>query len=211
MGSILAISAGSSWCDMTESVHTQFESSEPWILLEMCDGRFESVQFSWEADHEHDEEFLSILRSALTNCLAQHNADVLESLRTRYAAPADPDREAAMAFAQQILDEATDVIPESRTWFPERADGRDKSGAVHVSVIRSAVVRLDVPFDMLQDSQLCGWAIRDALNQALERHDKDVIEFGIRRNGGQQPTIEPAAPNWAMLAKQANRLRNGWC
>ena len=203
-------STGSSWCDMDGSVRTRHELQRPWILLELVGGRFELVQFGRKADDMHDE-FVAALRVALTEALTRHAAEVLAGFRADYLPPPgrDPDRDEVMAFVRRKLADVADVVPVPRKWFPERADGRDPAGAVHVSVVRSDVVTLEVPLGMLWDAQRCGWAIRDALNQALDRHDADVAEF-LRRSGGQHPGAAPTEPDWAELARQARRLRGGY-
>lgn len=194
---------------MSQPVHTVVERPEPWLYIELVGGRIEHLQFKKVSDADHDE-FMAQLVSALSAALAVHHRERLDQVLAHYVpATHDEYRAEVLSFAADRLAAAADakLLP-TGVWFPERADGRDPSGQVHASVTSNRVLLVEVPLGMLADPQRTGWAIRDAVNQALERLADDVVEYASRR----QPVSRDDASelDWRAMTEQVRRYRQGY-
>lgn len=186
--------------------HTRWETTRPWILVDLRDGRFEVVQF--QRVRCDQEQFLAQLRSALSDALAAHHQQVVTDLRNADEAP-DDDRAHAVAWARRLASDPLPEVTPQRTWFPQRADGRDPRGGVHVSIVGSEVRVLEVSAEDLMHPTRTSLAIVAALNQAMDRRDADVMTHA-RRRAVDMLTRAPDPVDWAEIADRADRLPNNW-
>jgi hypothetical protein len=187
---------------MADDVTTRLETREPWVYVEVRNGRFGIVQFRDTPDHQH-VEVLEALRVALSRALRQHGRDVVDRL-TGPRRSTDPDRDAALRFVDERLDAADGTVPMPQTdWFAGLADGRDPSGLFHVAVAGDQVVIAEAPVGFLADARAAGEAARSALNQALERIERDYAPYVG------QPSAVPAI-DWSAEALTFRRIRQGY-
>lgn len=184
-------------------VTTDYESHDPWLFARFVSGRLDVLQLDGPpGDPSAFDGYLTGVRTALSVALSRHAAERLRHIMEHYAPPSgEPNREAAVAFAQVQLESARGLQPRpSRRWFPEQADGRDATAYVHVSVAGSNLAILEAPPHLFDDKIAAGMAIREAINLALQRLEDDIVQFAARA------TEEPPPPDWAKLAEQAAKL-----
>lgn len=189
-------------------VHTSHETQRPRIYVEMTDGNVDLVQFRAVDDAAHDD-FVVSLQHALSTVLQEHTAAFTTQTLQRYALPPDPHHDDVMAFVEEQLEAApVEALPNGRTWFPVQADGRDATGAVHISVANAQVVILDIEPGVLREPRDAGRAIVEAINLALHRHRDDVATYITRRTRAEPSDQE--SPDWASLALRVRRCRLGY-
>ena len=186
------------------STRTTHETARPWTLVEMVDGRFEYLQFARvETDNQ---EFLAHLQDVLTRVMADHSRALVTEFRAQIHG-SDDARDRVVAWAQGLANEPVESTS-PRVWFPQRADGRDPSGRVHVSIRGDRLALVECPHEDLQAPTKASLAIVAALNQALERHDEDVVTWARRRTVGFSHAADPTA--WTELARRAQGLPSTW-
>lgn len=189
-------------------VTTSLETTDPFLSVRVKEGRIDFLQFKRLEEHETGA-FLDACRETLSRALRQHADERLAALMARFAPPPDVHREVVAAHVSERLEKARSAPPQAgrkRRWFPEQADGRDPSGAVHASVTANSVVILEAPFEAIAHPADGAAAIRAAVNLALDRLEGDVLR--IAKRGGQPQ--EPVEPDWTSLARLVDRLRKGY-
>lgn len=195
-----------------DEITTLVERTKPWIHVELANGRVRRLLFGRVAPEVIDE-FIGTLQQTLTEALTQHANEVVAKLLQQTSTEPNPDRDLVLAFTEEQLAQAArwsaahPVPDDGNRLLLDQVDGRDESGDVHVSVLGSRVVLLEIEPGVLSQPQHAGWALRDALNLALERRSADLEERAerLRQNGTPQP-----APDWAGWARQVKRLRQGY-
>lgn len=191
---------------MSEPVVTELNVADPQIFVRFTSGRLEVLHLLDQFDDpQRHEELVEALRVALSTGLHRHRTEQMQQLQAEFPPEAKYQRE-ALAFARETLETALAVsapVQSPRAWFPTQADGRDRSGAVHASVLMDEVVILEVPLHVMRDRRNAGHAVRAAVNLALERLERDTAEVIDKRGG--EPS-EP--PNWPALATLAGRYRS---
>lgn len=159
---------------MNASVVTSGETHAPFIYYEFADGQLTQLQFGRVPAGE-EEAFVTRVREVLSDGLSAHGRDLLAD----FAAMEMPAPTPEQAEAGEVLRRAREHMAKrpspARPWR-NQADGRDPSGEVHVSVADDQLVILELPADLLEAPQKCGWAIRDALNLALRRQTQDFAD-----------------------------------
>lgn len=158
---------------MNASVVTSGETHAPFIYYEFADGQLTQLQFGRVPAGE-EEVFVTRLREVLSDGLAAHGRALLDDFAAQMPAPTPEQVEADEVLRRARQHMAKRPSP-ARPWR-NQADGRDPSGEVHVSVAADQLVILELPADLLEAPQKCGWAIRDALNLALRRQAQDFAD-----------------------------------
>lgn len=194
---------------MSEPVRTVVERFRPWIFVEVVDTEIMAVQFNQVPADQHDD-FVDQLRGTLSQALTENSDALLQNLPEPDGEPATGPQREVMEFVAEVLAEAAGASPlPQRQWFPDQADGRDASGAIHASLRGTEVVILEVEPGSLADPQPAGLAIRDAVNLASQRLAGDVRHRIARL----LPTVDSSeAPelDWQALASVVKRIRGGY-
>lgn len=180
---------------------TSYDSQDPTIHVVLADGVLQTLHLPRSED---PRSLLEATRCALTEALTCHARDV--RAQSREPSPnADPAREEVLRRAEAELRRAREEHAPARS--ARRADGRDPSGLVHVSLTFTEVVLLEVPASLFDSPTEAGRAILAAVNQALERLRRDVTTALQRRSprADRETTID-----WDETATRLRRMDQGY-
>lgn len=182
------------------SVQTTFEAHDPWVFIQMIDGRITVFQCNADvSDRQRTYEVRVALRDAISGVLENHRDDRRADLIAEWR-PVNADHALAMEFSNRLVERARGIVGDDspgRSWFPDQADGRQ--GQTHISIWQDRVVEFDLPEEVLADHLEVGRVLMQVTNQALERLEADILAYAEARTG------EPDYPDWAQLARQAKR------
>lgn len=182
---------------MTETIVTETSDRTLGAHARLADGRFTLIQLATKGINTDSYDLLlERLSSFLSKALAEHHAAAIalltgDSVISVSLSPADdgimrpPSRSSGLS-----------------SWIPTRADGRDSSGQLHVSVTTNSATVLDVPQEFIQNARSLERALKEASNQAMERLDSDFIRSLSRRLSDSQLAKFGLAPNHSLPSHQ---------
>lgn len=179
-----------------QQISTTAEIPDPWVFVEVVDGRVATLQFDRASlGRDREPDLADAVTRATNVALAQQAAELL----TLPDAGGDTGRERVLAFLDTVPG-ATPTPSGART-----RDGQPAVGETSARIVDGLVDALWIDATLLDRSHPLDAedAIRRALNEALERYEA-TFEDAVA-------AIDPSdqSPSWAGLALSIDRIERG--
>lgn len=181
----------------SQPIRTTAELHDPWVFVEVVDGRVATLQFDRALlGRDHESELAEAITRAANEALQQQAAELLAPTDE-----ADADRDRVLAFAERAFAEPpkpAGARPEAASRGIEAHETRANvvDGLIEALWIDAALLDRGQPFEAEQ-------AVRAALNDALERYESSEGALAVDLEAA------PTSPTWASLAAHIDRIERG--
>lgn len=178
-------------------IRTTAELAEPWVYLEVADGRVATLQLDRASLSRDRETELADAIIRVTNEALAAQADQL------LAAPKgepDGDRDLVGALVARVMDESPPPVA-------PRPGGSAEVAETRALVVDGMLAGLWIDAAVLDRNRLreAEDAVRDAINSAIEREEA-TMAVAV---DGLDPDSMVDSPSWADLARSIDRIERG--
>lgn len=181
---------------ISQPIRTTAEVAQPWVFVEVVDGRVAALQLDRSSlGRQREPELAATITLATNRALEEQAAQLLLA-----DDEPDVDRERALAFVRNAPASGEAIRPRPE---PDAQAG-DATSAVIVDGLVEALWIDEILLDR-GDAVDVEQAIREAINSALAAYEQGLAD---RLADADIEAVE-ASPSWASLARSIDRIERG--
>lgn len=178
----------------SQPIRTTTELPDPWLYVEVVDGRVTTLQLDRASlTRDREQEVAEAVTRATNTALEKQAAELLAPT----VGEVDDDRFRVLAFVDKVLGETDPAAGGRPDAAPSDATtARVVDGLFEGLWIDTALLDRGHPLEVEE-------AVRNALNEALERYEADAASAAV------DPDTAERAPGWDTLAQTIDRIERG--